>query len=563
MTTRAVLQKPNSHLLTSENILVRGYVCRKDLDSVQAPRQLAASSSSLFMGPRRAVEDSDRSLQHRLHTATLVKPLEEQVKPVEEQDTAEDDADGDVTIGLHDTTWVNALRCQRDASQLLSVDRKGNTPVVFDVDSGARSPMSSPVQHDAVTVVDVDDTSESSDSAFEEVVVGARGNHNQRGQPVFVDSQEEDSEEAVFTPHSGVPPLLDQKPRTQQGEQHEARLNDVGVLCKEDRHHSNPPLVVISNHRTVLNCPLELQDLIELLHFFDIRFVISPSEADAQCSFLSRCGVVDAVFTEDSDVVAHGASHVLRGFFADGADVRVCSEETLSRHGLDRAVLMALTQLLGCDYVDGLGISVSEAVAMIALVRDTSSKTTPRARTYDDDTLLQMHLDSLCTEGACHANKALEYLLRLHSFFGNQESSCSQNGDSWMDDASVAQRHLLHQALHSARWSELDWSRVPQRNALMLFTDAVPLNRLVTQRPPHPQPDWTGLRLWLRARGMSHLTNRVDSVEKKRSPHMLHHNAHLPQGMSSLTDDQVAGNGALDVSLRLLKTFAFGTPTSQ
>lgn len=52
----------------------------------------------------------------------------------------------------------------------------------------------------------------------------------------------------------------------------------------------------------------------------NIKFVIAPYEADAQCAYLAINGFVDAVLTEDSDLICYGCSDVLLKFDGSVAD---------------------------------------------------------------------------------------------------------------------------------------------------------------------------------------------------------------------------------------------------
>ncbi|KAG5492779.1 hypothetical protein JKF63_01359 [Porcisia hertigi] len=114
--------------------------------------------------------------------------------------------------------------------------------------------------------------------------------------------------------------------------------------------------------------PFELLKVVELLDCCGLPFVLSPAEADAQCAFLTRCGLVDAVFTEDSDVVVHGATRVLRGFFAHSKNVVAYEQAKLAACGITKTVLVALASLLGCDYTEGVsGIGLVGALKAIVV----------------------------------------------------------------------------------------------------------------------------------------------------------------------------------------------------
>jgi exonuclease-1 len=106
----------------------------------------------------------------------------------------------------------------------------------------------------------------------------------------------------------------------------------------------------------------------------NIKFVIAPYEADAQCAYLAINGFVDAVLTEDSDLICYGCSDVLLKF--DGsvadrvrfADLAHCRE--LSFVGWDLYMFQQMCVLAGCDFVKALpGIGVKKAHAHMRRTR--------------------------------------------------------------------------------------------------------------------------------------------------------------------------------------------------
>ncbi|KPA86419.1 putative DNA repair protein RAD2 [Leptomonas pyrrhocoris] len=123
-----------------------------------------------------------------------------------------------------------------------------------------------------------------------------------------------------------------------------------------------------STRSSVAIVPFELLHVVELLDCCGVPYVLSPAEADAQCAFLARNGLVDAVFTEDSDVLVHGATTVLRGFFSQSKNVVAYKQAELAACGVTKTILVALASLLGCDYTDGVaGIGLVGALEALVV----------------------------------------------------------------------------------------------------------------------------------------------------------------------------------------------------
>ena len=105
----------------------------------------------------------------------------------------------------------------------------------------------------------------------------------------------------------------------------------------------------------------------ELLRLFGIPCVVAPSEADCECAALERAGLVDAVLSDDSDVLLFGAQHVYRHAFAPGHHLEHYAMPAVTRAtSFDRTDLVALALLLGSDYTLGVhGIGLVRAVEVL------------------------------------------------------------------------------------------------------------------------------------------------------------------------------------------------------
>lgn len=134
--------------------------------------------------------------------------------------------------------------------------------------------------------------------------------------------------------------------------------------------------------------------LIEELRKLGIQFVVAPYEADAQLAYLCRTGVVDAVITEDSDLIAYGCPRVLfkldkngdarewrrrwlgstaESFKAGATSVKdtamLQNESTVQLerlHQYDDDLLVLMCVLAGCDYCPSLpGVGIKKANGII------------------------------------------------------------------------------------------------------------------------------------------------------------------------------------------------------
>ncbi|EJD51765.1 PIN domain-like protein [Auricularia subglabra TFB-10046 SS5] len=101
---------------------------------------------------------------------------------------------------------------------------------------------------------------------------------------------------------------------------------------------------------------------IKILRAAGIPYLVAPYEADAQLAFLDRVGLIDAVYSEDSDLVVFGVQKLVCKLQDDGACAIVRHADLSVSHSHLR--LMAL--LAGCDYTRGLpgvGLATAHKVA--------------------------------------------------------------------------------------------------------------------------------------------------------------------------------------------------------
>eukprot|EP01026_Neomeris_dumetosa_P031168 TRINITY_DN2474_c1_g1_i12.p1 TRINITY_DN2474_c1_g1~~TRINITY_DN2474_c1_g1_i12.p1 ORF type:complete len:512 (-),score=97.12 TRINITY_DN2474_c1_g1_i12:423-1958(-) len=105
----------------------------------------------------------------------------------------------------------------------------------------------------------------------------------------------------------------------------------------------------------------------ELLQLFGLPYIVAPFEAEAQCAFLQKEGLVDGVATDDNDVFLFGARKVYRNMFSQGKHLEeYCNRDIERELGLDQSKLIQLALLLGSDYTEGVsGIGIVNAMEVV------------------------------------------------------------------------------------------------------------------------------------------------------------------------------------------------------
>ncbi|KAL5772087.1 hypothetical protein ACOSQ2_012011 [Xanthoceras sorbifolium] len=118
--------------------------------------------------------------------------------------------------------------------------------------------------------------------------------------------------------------------------------------------------------------PSIAHELIQVLKQENVCYVVAPYEADAQMTFLAISKQVDAVITEDSDLIAFGCSRIIFKMDKFGQGVEFQSSmlpknKDLSFAGFTRQMLLEMCILSGCDYLPSLpGMGLKRAHALIS-----------------------------------------------------------------------------------------------------------------------------------------------------------------------------------------------------
>ena len=107
--------------------------------------------------------------------------------------------------------------------------------------------------------------------------------------------------------------------------------------------------------------------LVKALRLEEVEVIVAPYEADAQLAYLSRIGYVNAVISEDSDLLPYGCEQVMFKMDKNGmgreivyANLRDATELNLKNFTPDMFLCMCI--LSGCDYLKSLpGMGIKRA----------------------------------------------------------------------------------------------------------------------------------------------------------------------------------------------------------
>ncbi|KAF2755270.1 PIN domain-like protein [Pseudovirgaria hyperparasitica] len=113
----------------------------------------------------------------------------------------------------------------------------------------------------------------------------------------------------------------------------------------------------------------------QLLALFGLPYITAPMEAEAQCAELVQLQLVDGIVTDDSDCFLFGGNRIYKNMFNQAKHVQCyLTPDITDELGLDRKKLIAIAQLLGSDYTEGLpGVGPVSALEILSEFGDLES----------------------------------------------------------------------------------------------------------------------------------------------------------------------------------------------
>jgi exonuclease-1 len=109
----------------------------------------------------------------------------------------------------------------------------------------------------------------------------------------------------------------------------------------------------------------------------NVSYVVAPYEADAQLAYMENIGLVDAILTEDSDLLVFGCKNVLYKLdVVDNTVISICRDKfgsvtsssdpnSISLYGWSDTQFRAMAILSGCDYlpsIPGVGLKTANSL---------------------------------------------------------------------------------------------------------------------------------------------------------------------------------------------------------
>ena len=105
--------------------------------------------------------------------------------------------------------------------------------------------------------------------------------------------------------------------------------------------------------RSVIITKKQLEDCRELLDSMGVPYINAPEEADSQCAWLAKNGHVDAVLTEDMDILTFGSPLIIRNLTSfKRKPLEISLDKIKKKFNWTHNQFIDFCILLGCDYCE-------------------------------------------------------------------------------------------------------------------------------------------------------------------------------------------------------------------
>ncbi|KZL87872.1 dna excision repair protein [Colletotrichum incanum] len=338
------------------------------LDVPPSPKQAVNQEEIAFAGVTSTdnvrTAQVESSNEKELATASLEKADGASRKPSPSpqpdfEDVRPEDVDEDMEVTV--TEVPDSPEPEMEDVTVDAEQQKPESPdsVVKDVTVNAEQPKAAEEEHELTfeELMDgpqLDDPNTTGDSVQDAEAAVFADSDDEFSDPedgeLFANLAQEAEEHARFASE------LNNKSERENKESYERELKALRTQQKKDRRDADEVTQVM-----VTECQA-------LLRLFGIPYITAPMEAEAQCAELVRMGLVDGIVTDDSDCFLFGGTRIYKNMFNSNKFVECYLGSDLEKElSLSREQLIAIAQLLGSDYTEGLpGVGPVTAVEILS-----------------------------------------------------------------------------------------------------------------------------------------------------------------------------------------------------
>jgi len=107
--------------------------------------------------------------------------------------------------------------------------------------------------------------------------------------------------------------------------------------------------------RSVTITKKQFDDCRQLLNLMGVQYIDAPEEADSQCAWLAKNGFVDAVLTEDMDILTFGSPYIIKNLTSlKKKPIEISLQKIKNKFEWTQDEFIDFCIILGCDYCDSI-----------------------------------------------------------------------------------------------------------------------------------------------------------------------------------------------------------------